>query len=208
MKIVAISDTHNHTVDLPEADLLVVAGDLTSVGRPGELRRFNEYLEQQSSKFKHKPLVIAGNHDLVFQDNPGLAMEALGAASYLEDELIEIEGIKIYGSPWTPTFYTWAFMKDRGQEIRAVWDMIPEGLDLLITHGPPHGILDFCGSHAGCEELLDVVGNALKSPPRYHVFGHIHESYGKHQSEKTTFLNVAVCNHAYSPVNKPTVFEI
>ncbi len=208
MKVVAISDIHNHQVDLPEGDLLIVAGDLTSSGKPEQIAKINQYIGEQSSKFKHKPLVVAGNHDFMFERQREAAVGALTAADYLEDDFVEIDGVKIYGSPWTPTFFNWAFMKDRGSEIREVWEWIPDGLDILVTHGPPKGILDFCGIHAGCADLLEVVTKKLSRPPKFHVFGHIHEGYGLHVEGVTTFLNVSVCNVDYKPVNAPTVFEV
>lgn len=193
---------------MPEGDLLIVGGDLTNTGTPKQIGIFNAYLERQAPKFKHKPLVIAGNHDFLFQREREQAVEALTAGNYIEDEVVEIEGVKIYGSPWTPTFFDWAFMKDRGEPIRKMWEMIPEGLDILVTHGPPKGVLDFCGQHVGCDDLLDIVTNRLERPPRYHIFGHIHEGYGKRSSVKTEFLNVSICNEHYVPVNSATTFEI
>lgn len=214
MKIVAISDIHisdahqKREIDLPDGDLLIVAGDLTSTGTPAQLAAFNSYLEKHTSKFNHKPLVIAGNHDFALEREPEEAIEILTAADYMEDALVEIDGVRIWGSPWTPTFFDWAFMKDRGPEIRKMWVMIPENLDLLVTHGPPWGILDFCGSHAGCSDLLDIVTNKLGKAPRFHIFGHIHEGFGSHENEKTQFLNVSVCDEKYHAVNKPTVIEL
>lgn len=208
MKIVAISDTHSHEIDLPEGDLLIVAGDFTNTGTQRQVERFNSYLEKQSWKFEHKPLVIAGNHDFLFERNRELAESLLPAGSYIEDKLVVVDGIKIFGSPWTPTFFNWAFMRDRGEPIRQFWDLIPDGLDLLVTHGPPWGILDFCGQHAGCEELLKIVTKELARPPRFHIFGHIHEGHGAQTTDNTTFLNVAICDEHYRPVNGVTVFDI
>jgi Icc-related predicted phosphoesterase len=213
VKIVSISDIHvsdenrKRQIDLPEGDLLIVAGDLTAIGTLAQLQAFNRYLESQSGKFTYKPLVIAGNHDFVLESNREEAVRSLTAATYLQDEFIEIDGIKFYGSPWTPPFYDWAFMKG-GPEARERWDLIPEGLDVLITHGPPLNILDFCGTHVGCAELLDVVTNELSSPPQFHVFGHIHEGYGDYINKNTQFFNVAICNERYIAVHPATVFEV
>jgi Icc-related predicted phosphoesterase len=90
---------------------------------------------------KHK-IVICGNHDLCFEDNPKEARKLMKNAHYLEDETIEIEGLKFYGSPWQPEFHNWAFNLNRGEEIKKKWDLIPNDTDVLITHGPPYGILD------------------------------------------------------------------
>ena len=95
-------------------------------------------------------------------------------AHYLCDESLTLDGVKFYGSPWQPRFFDWAFNKDRGAPLKAIWDKIPLDTDVLITHGPPHGILDltFDKIKAGCEELLLAV---QRIKPKVHVFGHIHE---------------------------------
>jgi len=90
-----------------------------------------------------------------------------------------IEGVKFYGSPWQPRFFDWAFNLDRGEEIKKKWDLIPMDTDVLITHGPPYGILDLTheGEKVGCEELMKAV---LRVQPKIHIFGHIHEAYGEY----------------------------
>lgn len=208
MRIIAISDTHNREVELPEGDLLLVAGDVSKRGTTDQIVQFNAYLETQAHKFKHKPLVIAGNHDFLFQKDRLAAESLLTAGSYIEDSLVIVDGLKIYGSPWTPTFFDWAFMRDRGAPIRQYWDLIPEGVDLLVTHGPPYGILDDCGQHVGCSDLLDVVTKELAQPPKIHIFGHIHEGHGLYSTEKTLFYNVSICDYAYMPTNPPTVIDL
>lgn len=208
MRVVAISDTHNHEPLLPEGDLLVVAGDITQTGTEKQIASVNDYLAREAPKFKHKPIVVAGNHDFLFETDRERAKQILSAATYLEDEEITIDGFKIYGSPWTPTFFDWAFMKDPGPDLRELWNRIPEGVDLLITHGPPYKILDFCGKNVGCSDLSEVLATKLKYPPRFHVFGHIHESHGCYTTQSTKFYNVSICNEHYVPVNPVTVFEI
>jgi Icc-related predicted phosphoesterase len=167
---------------------------------------------------KHK-VFVAGNHDWMFQRNRTMALQLLnngiigdgnGKISYLEDSGVTIEGLHIYGSPWQPTFFDWAFNLDRGAAIKHKWNLIPEGLDVLITHGPPLGIHDqsfpHLGSeHLGCEDLMAAVERAK---PKMHVFGHIHGGYGKTQYENTLFINAAICNESYKPVNAPIVVEL
>lgn len=171
----------------------------------------------RSLSFKHT-IVVGGNHDFCLQDERRReAREVLRRRSirYLEDQELIIDGVKFYGSPWTPTFFEWAFMKDRGPAIRAVWNKIPTDTNVLITHGPPHGILDktvIWGDMAGCEELRDVVVNHLPNL-KLHVFGHIHEGYGQWmdmsaREKAICFVNASLCNEAYSPINKPIVVEI
>ena len=117
-----------------------------------------------------------------------------------------IDGVKFYGSPWQPWFYDWAFKFERGPEIRAKWDLIPEDTDVLITHGPLFGIGDLTahGDQAGCHDLLEVVE---KIKPAIHIFGHIHEGYGVTSNGVTTFINASICDHLYQPVNPPIVYE-
>lgn len=217
-KIVLISDTHSlHAgVKIPDGDILVHAGDLTMMGRMNEIAGAGLWL--RSLPHTHK-VVVAGNHDWMFQKNLTMALQLLnngisgegqGKILYLEDGVAEVAGLKIYGSPWQPTFNDWAFNLDRGEAIKHKWDLIPEGLDILITHGPPIGILDqidaqLGSEHLGCEELMAAVERAK---PKVHVFGHIHGGYGQSRHANTLFVNAAICNEAYKPVNEPIVIEL
>lgn len=217
MRVVFISDTHNlhdrMISPIPDGDLLIHAGDATSMGRMHEIAAAGAWL--RNLPHKHK-IFIAGNHDWLFEKNPTLAVQLLNGILgtgdskivYLQDSAVEIEGLKIYGSPWQPTFYNWAFNLNRGAPIRQKWDLIPEGLDILITHGPPMGIRDQItkgGDYLGCEELLVAVERAK---PKIHVYGHIHGGYGKTQYGHTLFINAAICNEAYKPVNEPIVIDL
>jgi len=123
----------------------------------------------------------------------------------LNDRSAVIDGLNIYGSPWTLEYKTWAFMKPPGEKMREVWSMIPENTDILITHGPPYGIMDTNedGVHCGCEELLKAV---QRIKPKLHVFGHIHESYGIEKQDGTTFVNAAVYE-GYKKVKDPIVID-
>ena len=116
------------------------------------------------------------------------------------------KGIKIWGSPFTPEFMDWAFM-GMPEELGAIWAEIPKNLDILITHGPPFGILDrtMRGENAGCPKLLEAI--QIKTP-RIHVFGHIHEGYGLREKNGTVFMNASLCNANYELVNKPVVIEL
>ena len=191
MRIVCISDTHNGKPKVPDGDILIHAGDLTMNGTFMEIVKVGDWLRELPHKHK---VVIAGNHDFLFEKDINLAKNALGPGlTYLQDSDSEIEGLKFYGSPWTPRFFDWAFNVDRGQLYRK-WNLIPEGLDVLITHGPPAGILDknapaWGGIHVGCTELYDAVKLVR---PKLHVFGHIHESNGRLDQDGTIFVNAAV----------------
>jgi Icc-related predicted phosphoesterase len=125
----------------------------------------------------------------------------------LQDELVEIEGKKIYGSPWTPRFMNWAFMKEKGEDIAQVWRQIPNEIDLLITHGPAFGTLDqiYTGLPVGCEALAIELG---RIKPKYFLFGHIHEAYGVREKGGITYMNGAVLNERYVLQNEVTVFDL
>jgi Icc-related predicted phosphoesterase len=203
MKIVAISDTHalHRSVIIPPGDILVHAGDITGHGAMDEVRDFNALLG--TLPHRHK-IVIAGNHDFCFEKDPVASRAALTNCIYLQDEEVEVGGIRFYGSPWQPWFFDWAFNLQRGAEIRAKWDLIPEETDVLITHGPPkgHGDVTCRGEAVGCDDLLEAVE---RIQPRVHVFGHIHEGVGITSNGTTTFINASTCDLAYRPVNPPLV---
>jgi len=206
MKIIAISDTHglHGSLNIPDGDLLVHAGDLTRHGTPDNVREFNDFLG--ALPHPHK-IVIAGNHDFCFEKDRKACEEILTNCIYLQDQKVTIEGVRFYGSPWQPWFYDWVFNLERGPEIRAKWELIPEDTDLLITHGPPFGIGDLTarGDKAGCQDLLEMVE---RIKPAVHIFGHIHEGYGITSNGKTTFINASICDQVYQPVNPSVVYEL
>ena len=209
MKVVVIADTHGfqQRLTIPVGDVLVVAGDICPLGTLEEIKEFGNWLREQP--FKHK-IVVAGNHDAPFEHEQELAQDALigGAPGiiYLQDSSVKIDDVLFYGSPWTQTFMEWHFMADRGAPIRKKWAMIPENTDVLITHGPPCTILDKVrGIPLGCNDLLERV---LHIHPRYHLFGHIHQTYGTTRRNGITFINASVCDGRYKPVNEPVVFDL
>lgn len=130
---------------------------------------------------------------------------------YLEDTSVELRGYSFYGSPYSPTFFDWGFNLDIGKPLEDKWAEIPTKTDILITHGPPHQILDkyiywlfyFCnyfircinGIEPGCPNLREVVLKRVK--PLLHVFGHIHEAYGQVKIDNTTFVNASSLNYGY-----------
>lgn len=204
MRIVAISDTHgrHRSLDLPEADMLIHAGDICARGNVEELQDFSDWLYTQNYKYK---VVIAGNHDLCIENNELLVKKELSHCIYLQDNGVQIEGLNLWGSPMTPKFYNWAFMEERWS-IDKYWRHIPKGLDILITHGPPFGILDTTsrGERVGCEALADRIRLVR---PRLNIFGHIHESYGFVERDGLFYLNVASLDQKYKPVNPPVLFD-
>lgn len=210
MRLVCISDTHSlhRRIPLvPEGDILIHAGDCLGAGTLDNVTDLNDWLG--TLPHRHK-IVIAGNHDWVFQEAPELARNALTNAIYLEDTGIELEGVRFWGSPWTPTFLDWAFMLDRGQALHDRWMEIPEDVDVLITHGPPKGFGDkvdtgFRCQTVGCADLLHRIGQlSLKA----HIFGHIHEGYGQYTRDHTHLINASTCTARYEPTNPPMVLDI
>lgn len=212
MEITFISDTHSRhtdiTKDLPGGDLLLHSGDFMNSGvKQNEMFSFCDWfnkLDEYDSK-----IFIAGNHDILFEQSPTFVKGALSGykwIDYLQDEEIIVNGVKIYGSPWQPEFYNWAFnLPRRGPGLSSRWENIPNDTDILITHGPPQGILDISGppysqGDLGCE-LLRVRVDELK--PKIHVFGHIHGSYGYKFINGTHFINASVLNEQYEYKNKP-----
>jgi Icc-related predicted phosphoesterase len=196
-KIVALSDTHRERTKLPKADILIFAGD-DDINSTSNLLNLKRYLISSNAKII---IVVAGNHDFYLEKiGKKKCKQFFSPIIYLEDDVIDIEGIKIYGSPWSPKFNDWAFMKERGDDISNMWNNIPLDIDILITHGPPMRILDDVGMlPVGCFDLRRKV-DMIK--PKYHIFGHVHEGYGKEKLNKTTFMNVSICDKYYNPVNK------
>lgn len=209
MKITFISDTHNKhnqvTSLLPGGDMLLHCGDISSNGQPHMIKNFCEWFSKIEN-YTHK-IFIAGNHDWLFQTDPNLAKEIVLAydnITYLFDNSITIDGVKIYGSPWQPEFCYWAFnLPKNGDGLKRVWNKIPNDVDILMTHGPSFGNLDkVIGGYEnlGCEILAKRI-NEIK--PKIHVSGHIHTGYGYKFNGDTHMFNAAVLNEQYIFTQKP-----
>ncbi|HEX2536200.1 MAG TPA: metallophosphatase domain-containing protein [Chitinophagaceae bacterium] len=208
MRIVAISDTHcrHRSLKLPKGDVLVHAGDITNRGQEAEVKDFLKWFAVQP--FSHK-VFIAGNHDFFLERARPDTIEKLipAGVTYLNDSGTCIGNLHIWGTPVTPWFYNWAFNRQRGQAIREHWKKIPANTDLLITHGPPFGIMDevLHEKHAGCRDLLSRVQEIR---PKVHLFGHIHEGYGQVQKNGILYINASVVNEAYELTHPPVVFQL
>ena len=209
--ITFISDTHTKhkhvTGELPGGDILIHCGDISNRGHMNEIKNFLEWFEGIKG-YEHK-IFIAGNHDFGFQDNPNLCAKLLQdypTVTYLEDTSVIIDGIKIYGSPWQPRFYNWAFNVDRGWDIAQKWEKIPQDTDILITHGPLHGILDstYTGQRVGCEDLYKKV---MEIKPKVHCSGHIHFDHGMKEIDGITFINACCLGEDYMYQNGPITLD-
>lgn len=207
MTIVAFSDTHgkHRSLTLPKGDVLIHAGDVSQSGTKEQVVDFMEWFAGQQHQHK---IFIPGNHDFFFEQTGIEEIASLIPSDiiYLNDSGTEIDGVKFWGSPITPWFNDWAFNRSRGAEIKQYWDLIPHDTEVLITHGPPFGILDqtIRGTRTGCRELLSRITH-LK--PKYHIFGHIHEDYGRFTQGATTFMNVSLLDEWYKWKNQPLCFE-
>ena len=214
-----MADSHNyHTdVNVPDGDVLIHAGDFTLVGSLNEVVEFNDWLGSLPHKYK---IVIAGNHDRCLGQNDTLGIKMLTNAIYLQHSSVTLEGVKFWGSPWTPSFHGMreglTFYTNSDGEAKNIWRGMPKNADVIITHGPPKGILDtvrndFNGAYEehNCGDGM-LMSKIIKFKPKYHVFGHIHEEGGKtfEAPYGTKFMNCSVVNARYDVVNKPMVFEI
>lgn len=208
MKLVLLSDTHgkHDEVSVPNGDVLVHAGDLTMLGHLKEYESVARWLNTQPHKYI---VIIAGNHDFSSYQLPSLLDPRI---HYLNNSGIEIENKFFWGSPITPRYGRWAHMLPRsGDEIRACWNKIPEYTNILITHGPPAGVLDktIAGDNAGCKDLHEAVTTRIQ--PEVHVFGHIHEGAGIRDYRylnNPCYVNASVVNEYYKVVHPPTIVEI
>lgn len=236
LKCIAISDSHSH--DLTKvlagvtADILFIAGDWSYKATFQEVANFKQELKDIRPQFR-EIVWINGNHELGMESFPFMSEEVAkySNTTYLEDSGISLlretghgdvslreHVIKIWGSPATPWFGGWAYNYQRGPEIAQVWESIPEGLDILMTHGPINGINDmlpWSGERVGCLDLRNKL-NELQMPPRVHLSGHLHVNYSG--GVPTKFLtdsgnvvdcyNVAICTEQYKATNQPTEFYI
>lgn len=211
VRICCISDTHSqhHNIPggIPQCDILIHAGDITSEGELEKLLRFDEWGSQIPLP-KERKICIAGNHDITFARDPELAQGHIQQWTYLEDSSTEVFGLKIYGTPWSPSFYPehWAFNVDRGPLARRQWERIPEDTDILIVHGPPFGYGDKIDNiHVGCEDLADRL-YAVR--PRLTVCGHIHENHGTFAAPWGTVVNACTMTGGYKPKQAPIIIDV
>lgn len=215
MIIEFIADLHGETPDLEGGDILIVAGDLTAHDDLEGWSKFDMWLQNQTHTHK---LVIAGNHDMSAQLTPeiGQTLEKTEGVKYLCDSGIEIEGLKIWGTPWTlfsenlnPRCRAFTASEE---ELEEKFSLIPYDTNILITHGPARGILDktISGEEVGSIALLATLSRVR---PMIHAFGHIHESYGYYKGTFKTedgeeighvhCLNISYMDNNYEPANKP-----
>lgn len=217
MKIVIISDVHGKWKKLviPECDVLVSAGDYSFTGEKHMVEDFHKWMSAQPARHV---VSVQGNHEKWVEKNEqearDLVFKVAPRVRFVVEESFEIEGVKFHGSAITPWFYNWAWNVRRGPPIKAHWDKIPDNTQVLITHGPPDGILDIVyfpdgvtpKERVGCMDLMDRILQ-LKDL-KVHGFGHIHGSAGEHTFNGVKFINASICDEQYMPTNPVRVVEI
>lgn len=206
MKIICISDTHNRYQELdgkiPDGDILIHAGDLVSHGTVEEIQQFVNWYSKLPHRYK---IFVGGNHDGALEHSREL-IQIPKNLIYLENELIEIEGLRIWGSPVSPPYRSFGFMWDEERRY-ATYQLIPDNCDIIINHSPPFGILDKVeeGQHVGCEILAKRLSELN---PKLVVFGHIHEGYGQLKRNNTIYVNASIMTRRYQATNLPICIEL
>jgi Icc-related predicted phosphoesterase len=208
MRAVILSDTHDllSLIRVPDADLLIHCGDATGWGSAEQIARFNEELAALPHPYK---IVISGNHDLLFDEDPETARKLLDPSiTYLQDTAVVINGVKIFGTPWVPGLgeakHNAFTLPTRGIEISERRKAIPDDADIIVAHCPPAGILD---SGYGCTSLRWRIEEIR---PKLVAFGHVHSGYGTYTDPESgvRYVNGASCTSAYEPTNPPIVVEL
>lgn len=188
MKILQISDTHNRhrqLTNLPEADVIVHCGDFADNGTEEEVLDFLNWYIDLPYKYK---IFVTGNHDLCLWDAKDIE-DLPENVFFLQDRGVTIEGVKFFGIAYNHS--------ER---------LIPEGTDIVITHEPPIMILDgSAGIHWGDVPLFKRI---MEVRPRYHLFGHAHESCGTLKQDDIIFSNGAILDDFYHISHQPKVFLI
>jgi Icc-related predicted phosphoesterase len=211
LKVAAISDTHGRkNWSIPACDVFIHAGDITGWGSLEETADFADWLEEQmeSQMGPRHAIIVPGNHDECFESAPEKVKKLFGPSVHiLQDQPLSLEGVTFYGSPWTPPFMQWHFMADENR-LAELYEQIPFEVDVLVTHGPPRGILDpgWNGLPVGSTALAEAVAHRHV---KHYVFGHLHGAGGRMiQQAQATYYNVAACDEKYIFRNEPRVFEI
>jgi len=214
-KLVLISDTHacHDDITVPPGDILIHAGDALSRGAYGEYSAFRSWFCKQPHRLK---IYVPGNHDTCLADPVANGIDVIGDKGMhilIERKIVDEEsGLSFYGVPWTPDFFShrWAFNYcQSGRTPEEIWDAVPDGIDVLISHGPPRGWGDRIRpgrEHLGCSEIAKTIARVK---PRLFVCGHIHGGYGARRWESgVQWVNASICNERYQPLNKPIVIDV
>lgn len=233
MKLCFISDTHSkhNKLVIPECDILFHSGDWTFTGQRHEVENFAKWLNKQPAKHI---VLTAGNHERIFERAIQGSDQDPSSRTWITDkcprahllihESVEIEGLKIFGSPWTPAFgHDWAYNAGRDVVeashifkpfIGDLWKDIPLDTNILITHGPGLGTLDWVTDfsagriiNVGCHELSKKIYE-LKDL-KIHAFGHLHYKGGcVMEQDGVKYINASSCDDQYNVTHLPVVIEL
>lgn len=228
MIVVVISDTHckHNLIELPNSSnivgkkMIVHCGDCSSTGSKEEINDFLHWFSGLDYDYK---VFVPGNHDFDIENFPKhyeKFCDELGII-LLNDSGCYIEGYNLWGSPVQPAFFNWAFNRARSvsssenyldkhdykkKPIEEHWNLIPSDTDILITHGPPYGILDEVnGRYVGCVKLREKIEEIR---PKYVLFGHIHESRGWKYDDGITYCNASCLDGRYDVTNHYIVIRL
>lgn len=217
MRIACISDLHFNLPKVSDCDILIIAGDLalgcnTSSHKSWYLDNLKKWMENLTELYNVKKIVgVAGNHDFLFQEDINAIKQINLPWNYLEDNYVIINDIKIYGSPWQPYHGGWAFNTNKFDYeelgLEEIFSKIPNDVDILITHSPPKGIIDY---GLGSISLKSRIKGLSKL--KLHVFGHIHppdiKSKRIEEINGKIFVNASLVNIKREFIFDPIYIEI
>jgi predicted phosphohydrolase len=207
MKVCAISDSHRQhwNIKVPNCDLFIFAGD-AEINGVLPLHDFNDWLGTIKAPLGR--IVIGGNHDgyLEFLGKKE-CKRLLTNCVYLENESIDVQDLTIFGSPYSPRFNDWSFMKYDG-DLKKIWNTISNKSDIVITHCPCCGILDQVLPNDRSEGSLTLRDRIKEIRPRIHICGHIHEGFGRYTDGNTDYYNVSILDEMYKLINPVTMIEV
>ena len=216
MKIVATSDTHEQTPELPPGDLLIHAGDWSGYGQGHETKAFIKWMSSIKKNYTHGVIAVPGNHERAIEpaQKEFRARFKDAGIRLLVNQETTVEGIKIFGTPYSLPFFNWAYMAT-DEACRLAFKAIKDDTQIIISHGPPYGIMDECprnfdwkyplgSENVGSKALLEVIDRVK---PKYCFFGHIHETHGHVTHGSTECYNVAY-GYKHAKHYEPIVVEI
>lgn len=209
MRICCISDLHGYLPEIPECDLLLIAGDLVPLTAHGRTKgrswlngKFRAWLDGLPERVT--VVGVSGNHDFVFEEGEPRFTTPL-RWTYLQDSATSFDGLTIWGTPWQPTFFNWAFNLDE-PDLAARWELIPGATDILLLHGPPYSFGD--PTPRGPVGSPSLLRRIQEVKPKLAVAGHIHAGYGVYEVGSTTLVNASLLNEDYEPANRPVLLDL
>lgn len=217
-RIAAMSDLHGFQPPVPDADLVIIAGDVcvdrvngltANLAPDRQAAWFETKIRPWVRRFAVPTLVTWGNHDFIHERD--LVATTRGNLQIVVDDLVVVNGLRVWLTPWSNQFMNWNWMK-KPEALAPIYDRIPIGIDVLVSHQPPYG----CGDrypnletgqyeHVGSQELLATIRRVA---PQVVICGHLHAGYGVHYVDGIPVYNVSVVNDAYQLVHPVTMIEV